>query len=339
MISSHIDKQIFESISQSDRIVITSHIRPDHDAVGSLLGLGAALEAVGKNVQMVLADSVAVSMRFLEGASRVKKKVEEPFDLFISLDCSDTKRLGDILPDGVIVDINIDHHLSNLNFGRINLVEPDTVATSAVIATHLAHWGLSIDKNVAAPLLMGILGDSLGFRTSNTSSSTLRLTADLMDYGINLPEIYNKTLVGRSFPAAKYWGIGLDKLTKKDGIIYTSLTQQDRKSVSYTGNDDADLINMLSSIEGSSVAIMFVEQSYDKVKVSWRAIPGIDISPLALSFGGGGHPAASGAEIQGSLVDVKDKVIPATIQFIKNIDNNTRNEKVRNLKSKIGELK
>ncbi len=315
------DLLIRESISRSERIVVTSHIRPDHDAIGSLLGLGLALETIGKHVQMVLTDSIAVSMRFLEGADKVKKKVEEPFDLFISLDCSDTKRLGNALPDGISVDINIDHHLSNLNFGKVNLVEPENVATSAVIAGHLDQWGLSMDKNVAAPLLMGILGDSLGFRTSNTTSSTLRLAADLMDYGIDLPEIYNKTLVGRSYQAAKYWGVGLGKLTKKDGIIYSSLTLNDRKAVSYTGNDDADLINMLSSIDGPSVAIMFVEQSYDKVKVSWRAIPGIDISKLALTFGGGGHPAASGAEIEGSLEDVQDKVISATIQYAKNIDN------------------
>lgn len=339
MTSSQIDLQIRESIARSNSIVLTSHIRPDHDAVGSLIGLGTALENAGKQVQMVLSDSVAVSMRFLEGSSKVTKKIEAPFDLFVSLDCSDTKRLGNALPENTMVDINIDHHLSNLNFGKINLVEPETVATSAVIANHMADWGLAMEKNVATSLLMGILGDSIGFRTSNTSSATLRLAADLMDFGVNLPEIYTKTLVGRSFQAAKYWGIGLEKLSKKDGIIFTSLTLRDRKSVSYTGNDDADLINMLSSIEGPSVAIMFVEQSHNKVKVSWRAVPGVDISQLALEFGGGGHPAASGAEFSGSLEEAQNKVIPATIQFLKNNDNNSRNEKVRKYKNPKGELK
>jgi bifunctional oligoribonuclease and PAP phosphatase NrnA len=324
--SSQIDSQIKAAFSEADRIVLTSHIRPDQDAIGSLLGLGAALESAGKQVQMVLTDSISVSMRFLEGAAKVKHQAESPFDLFVSLDCSDTKRLGDALPEGVTVDVNIDHHLSNLNFGRLNLVEPETVATSAVIATHLADWGLKMDQSVAEALLMGILGDSLGFRTSNTTASTLRLAADLMDYGINLPEIYNKTLVGRSFQAAKYWGVGLEKLTKSHGIIYSSLSLKDRKSVSYPGNDDADLINMLSTIEGASVAVMFVEQGREKVKVSWRAIPGLDISKLALSFGGGGHPAASGAEIKGTLADVQEMILSATINYVKNSDNkNTGN--------------
>lgn len=316
-----IDLQIGSAFQKANRIVLTSHIRPDQDAIGSLLGLGAALEAAGKQVQMVLTDSIAVSMRFLEGADRVKHTAEEPYDLFVSLDCSDTKRLGDALPAGVEVDINIDHHLSNLEFGKINLIEPENVATSAIIAEHLKEWGLSINQSVASALLMGILGDSLGFRTSNTSSNTLRLAANLMDYGINLSEMYTKTLVGRSYQAAKYWGIGLENLKKTGKVIYSSLSLNDRKKASYPGNDDADLINMLSTIDDASVAIMFVEQGKEKVKVSWRAIPGLDISKLALSFGGGGHPAASGAEITGSLAEVQEKVLKATINYVKNGDN------------------
>lgn len=318
---SQIDLDIRSAFEKAKRIVITSHIRPDQDAVGSLLALGCALEAAGKDVQMVLTDKISVNMRFLEGASRVKRQAEAPFDLFISLDCSDTKRLGDALPADTTVDINIDHHLSNLNFGRINLVEPENVATCAVLASHLKEWGLKIDKPVAEALLVGILGDSLGFRTSNTTTATLRLAADLVDMGINLTEIYAKTLVGRSFSSAKYWGIGLENLTRKGHVIYSSLSLADRKAASYPGNDDADLINMLSTIDEAHVAIMFVEQGQNKTKVSWRAVQGIDISKLALTFGGGGHPAASGAEISGTLEEVQEKVITATINYLKNSDN------------------
>ncbi|BCY18718.1 phosphoesterase RecJ domain-containing protein [Leptolinea sp. HRD-7] len=316
-----IDNEIRSAISKAKRIVVTSHIRPDQDAVGSLLALGNALEAAGKDVQMVLTDSISVSLRFLQGSDRVKRQAEQPFDLFISLDCSDTKRLGDALPADVKVDINIDHHLSNLYFGQINLVEPENVATCAVLASHLQDWGLVIDRPVAEALLVGILGDSLGFRTSNTTTDTLRLAANLVDMGLNLPEIYAKTLVGRSFSSAKYWGLGLEKLARKGRIVYTSLSLADRKKASYPGNDDADLINMLSTIDDADVAIMFVEQGQNKVKVSWRAIQGIDISKLALSFGGGGHPAASGAEIEGPLSEVQEKVISATINYLKNGDN------------------
>lgn len=322
--SNRIDLEIRSAFAKANRIVLVSHIRPDQDAIGSLLGLGSALESAGKQVQMVLTDSISVGLRFLEGAEKVSKAPESPFDLFVSLDCSDPKRLGNALGEGIDVDINIDHHLSNLNFGRINLVEPENVATSAVIAEHLEAWGLELNKTVATALLMGILGDSLGFRTSNTSSNTLRLAANLMDYGISMSELYTKTLVRRSFPAAKYWGLGLTNLKKSDGVIHTTLTLDDRKTALYTGNDDADLINMLSTIDNASVAIVFVEQSKEKVKVSWRAIPGLDVSKLALSFGGGGHPAASGAEIPGTLNEIQEKVLTATIDFVKKNDNKNR---------------
>jgi bifunctional oligoribonuclease and PAP phosphatase NrnA len=319
-----VDNAIRNAFESANNIVLVSHIRPDQDAIGSLLGLGSALELAGKQVQMVLTDSISVGLRFLEGSDKVQKSPEIPYDLFVSLDCSDTKRLSNALPEGVDVDINIDHHLSNLNFGRINLVEPENVATCAVIAEHIQDWGLQLNKTIATALLMGILGDSLGFRTSNTSSDTLRLAADLMDYGISMSELYTKTLVRRTFPAAKYWGYGLTNLTKSEKVIYTTLTLEDRKKSLYTGNDDADLINMLSTIDNASVAIVFVEQGKEKVKVSWRAIPGMDVSKLALSFGGGGHPAASGAEISGTLSSIQEKVISSTIDFVKKNDNNAK---------------
>ncbi|MEI8131348.1 MAG: bifunctional oligoribonuclease/PAP phosphatase NrnA [Leptolinea sp.] len=336
--SNNIDNEIRSAFEKANRIVLASHIRPDQDAIGSLLGLGSALESAGKQVQMVLTDSISVGLRFLDGSEKVIKTPENPFDLFVSLDCSDLKRLGNALPKAVNVDINIDHHLSNLNFGGINLVEPENVATSAVVAEHLNAWGLELNKTVATALMVGILGDSIGFRTSNTSSNTLRLAANLMDYGISMPELYTKTLVGRSFTAAKYWGQGLTNLNKIGGVIYTTLSLEDRKKALYTGNDDADLINMMSTIESASVAIVFVEQSKEKVKVSWRAIPGLDLSKLALSFGGGGHPAASGAEISGSLSEIQEKVLTATINFVKMNDNKSKIIKGEEIK-KMGERK
>jgi phosphoesterase RecJ-like protein len=139
-----------------------------------------------------------------------------------------------------------------------------------------------------------------------------------------MSELYTKTLIRRSFSAAQYWGIGLSKLQKKDGVIFTTFTLEDRKKVSYSGNDDADLINLLSSIDSSSIALVFVEQGSNKVKVSWRALPGIDVSKLALTFGGGGHPAASGAEISGGILDIQEKVLSATTEFLKKYDNKTR---------------
>jgi bifunctional oligoribonuclease and PAP phosphatase NrnA len=121
--------------------------------------------------------------------------------------------------------------------------------------------------------------------------------------------------VHRSFEAARYWGQGLAKLHHNDHIVWTSLTQEDRKAADYTGNDDADLINILSTIEDANIAIIFVEQHGGKVKVSWRAIPGLEVAQVAFSFGGGGHAAASGAEIEGTLEDIQQRVLKATAEL------------------------
>src|SRR5262249_8264668 len=148
----------------------------------------------------------------------------------------------------------------------------------------------AITPPVAAALVTGIVTDTLGFRTSNTTPAALRQTALLMETGIDMPDLYNRALLRRSFPAARYWGAGLSSLRTEDGIVYGTLTMADRKSSGYSGNDDADLINVISSIEDHLVGMIFVEQHDNHVKISWRALqPGIDVSKIAKSFGGGGH--------------------------------------------------
>ncbi len=304
--------EIGEKLNRANRIRVVSHVRPDGDAVGSLLGLGWSLTTAGKTVQMVLADGVPSSFRHLPGSSLVSKQPTGEFDLTTVLDASDLLRVGKAIEPGVIPDINIDHHITNLYFARTNLVEPQAVATSAILAEHIHQWGLPITPEVASALLTGIISDTLGFRTSNMTPQALRLAANLMEIGTDMPELYNRALVRRSFNATRYWGAGLSRLERKGRLVWTSVTLADRAAVDYPGNDDADLVNILSSIEESDIAVIFVEQRGGKVKVSWRAVPGIDVSQVALKFGGGGHAAAAGAEIPGALQDIQDQVLQAT---------------------------
>jgi phosphoesterase RecJ-like protein len=126
--------------------------------------------------------------------------------------------------------------------------------------------------------------------------------------------------MSRSFEAVRFWGKGLININREGPIIWTSLTIEDRKSAGYSGRDDADLINVLSSIKNASIAIIFVEQPKGSIKVSWRAQPGIDISQIALSFGGGGHPAAAGADIQGVLEEVSSDVLQRTKEYLEGVE-------------------
>jgi len=164
------------------------------------------------------------------------------------------------------------------------------------------------------------------------TSKALRLAADLMDYGVDLPALYANALMRRSFSAARYWGHGLANLHREDRIIWTTLSLSQRNDAEYPGTDDADLTNILSSIDDCDISLLFIEQKHNRVKVSWRAQNGYDVSKLALSFGGGGHPAAAGAEISGTMEEVKDKVLTATKNFLKqNPDKQTlSNRKILN---------
>lgn len=307
---------IKERLDKANNIVIASHVRPDGDAIGSLLGLGLALKNAGKTVQMVLVDGVA-SFKYLEGSEQVVREPKEGFDTFITVDCADFKRVGKVFENFGPPDVNIDHHKTNENFGKLNLIEVDEVATAAILANYLPKWGYEITKPIAAALLTGIVTDTLGFRTSNTNPSALRLSAQLMETGVDLSNLYMRSLVQKSFPAAKYWGAGLSGLEQKNGIVWATLTLADRKKAGYGGNDDADLINIISAIDGNKVGMIFVEQSDNHVKISWRALDdGVDVSKVAKHFEGGGHAAAAGADIPGELNEVKNLVLKTTREML-----------------------
>lgn len=314
---SEVTGAIKERLDRSQNVVVASHVRPDGDAIGSLLGLGLALRDAGKSVQMVLVDGVSSSFRHLEGSELIVREPAGQFDTFITVDCADFKRVGKVFEHLGQPDINIDHHKTNEMFGKINLIEPEEVATAAILTNHLPEWGYKITKPIAAALLTGIVTDTLGFRTSNTNPSALRLCATLMETGVDMTDLYMKALVKKTFPAARYWGAGLSSLQQRNGIVWATLTAADRKKAGYGGNDDADLINIISAIEGNKVGMIFVEQNDHHVKISWRALePGIDVSKVAKYFNGGGHAAAAGADIPGVLSEVQPLVLKTTQEML-----------------------
>ena len=309
--------EIKDRLKQAQNILIASHVRPDGDAIGALIALGLALQNAGKIVQMVLQDGIPASFRFLEGYEQVQKEPKGTWDTFISVDCADFKRLGKPFEAGPNPDINIDHHITNEKFGKINLIVGEEVATSAILTDCLPQWGLEITSPVANALLTGIVTDTLGFRTSNTTPASLRQAALLMERGANLTDLYSRSLVRRTYPAARYWGAGLSSLERSDGLVWGTLTVADRKTTGYGGNDDADLINMISAIDGSKVGMIFVEQTNQHVKISWRALEnGVDVSKVAKHFGGGGHAAAAGADIPGLLNEIQPLVLKTTREML-----------------------
>src|SRR5688500_6744855 len=139
---------------------------------------------------MVLVDGVPASFKHLEGSDLIVTAPSGDHDTFITVDSADFKRVGKTLENFGQPDINIDHHKTNEKFGKLNLIEPDEVATAAILTNHLPEWGYRITKPIAAALLTGIVTDTLGFRTSNTNPSALRLSASLMETGVDMADLY-----------------------------------------------------------------------------------------------------------------------------------------------------
>jgi len=300
-------------IDGATSIAIVAHERPDGDAIGSLIALTLSLQNAGKQVTSILADGVPNRFRFLPGSDGVQRTFPTDCNLLIALDCSDVERTGfesKDLPRSV--DINIDHHPTNTHFGLVNVVDPHAAATAEILFELADPLGLEIDSCIATNLLAGLVTDTIGFRTTNVTPKMLQVVARLIELGAPLAEIYELTLNRRSVIAARYWGCGLSRLEQEDGLVWTSLTLEDRQHVGYSGKDDADLINLLSTIDGAEVTVIFVEQPGGTVKVSWRSRADLNIAPLAEAFGGGGHHQAAGAMIDGDLEDVSKRVISAT---------------------------
>ena len=315
LMSNELDRNIAHRIKESRSILIASHVRPDADAVGSVLGFGIALMNAGKQVQMVLEDG-ANGFQYLPKYDLIVDVPSIQADMIIVVDCSDPDRVGDVLEDYGQPDLVVDHHKTNIQFGELNVVEPDQVATAAILFDRLPGWGLAFDEEIAACLLSGIVGDTIGFRTSNVDAEVLRRAAALMDLGADLSRIYSEGLVEKSYSAVRYWGSGLNRLHYEDGLVWTSLTLADRQEAGYPGNDDADLVNIMSAVKEAEIALIFIEQSQNDVKISWRAKPGVDVSGIAFDLGGGGHAAAAGADVKGPLSEVQKRVIPITKQLL-----------------------
>ncbi len=305
--------QVNSHLETVTTVAIVTHERPDGDAVGSLIALAILLEKAGKQVTPVLIDGVPARFRFLPGYERVQKGFPTECESLIVVDCSEVERIGfdaKSLPRNV--DLNIDHHPTNTHFGVINVVVPEAAATTEILFDLSSPLGLEIDVEVATSFLTGLVTDTIGFRTSNVTPKVLKMAARLIELGAPLTEVYKRSLNQRSFVAARYWGRGLSNLEQGEGLVWSSLGLDDREQVGYPGRDDADLINLLSTIDGTEVSLVFVEQHGGKVKVSWRSHGAINVAEIATEFGGGGHDKAAGAVISGDLEPVRSKVLAFT---------------------------
>jgi phosphoesterase RecJ-like protein len=264
---------------------------------------------------MVLKDKIPDNFRFLEGSELIVTQPHKGYEYVIVVDSAEIERTNTEF-DFAYADLNIDHHKTNTNFGKINLVVPNAAATAEVLAEILPELGFRITKPIADALITGIVTDTIGFRTTNVNPDVLRLVASLMEAGGDLAGVYYKTVVEQSLASARYWSAGLSKIKMEDGLVWTTLTLEERKAAGYPSRDDADLVKVLSAIEGAKIAVILTEQDEGYVKISWRLCGSVetslDVSEIARIFGGGGHKAAAGADVKGNLDNILESVLDQT---------------------------
>ncbi len=307
---------IKQQLKAANRVLVISHQRPDGDAIGSLLAVGLALIDAGKDVQMVLKDGIPANYLFLAGNELVRTEPLGDVDYIIVVDSAEIERTDTDFNGYHQPDLNIDHHKTNNLFGKLNLVESQAVATAEILTRYIPEFGFRITPRIANALIAGIITDTIGFRTTNVYPQVLRLVAGLMEQGGDLADIYYKTLVEQSLAAARYWGAGLSKIQMEDGLVWTTLSLKERHEANYPARDDADLVKVLSAIEGAKVAVILTEQEAGYVKISWRLCGSgdtdLDVSDIARKFSGGGHKAAAGADVKGNIEKVLAQVLTDT---------------------------
>ncbi len=302
-------------------ILAVTHVSPDGDAIGSLLGLTHALRGLGKTVTPACQDPPHPRFDYLRGAHEIRQSAEGHFDLLVVLDTSDLARLGTIfLPaqHGHLPMVVIDHHITNLNFGTVNIVEPTASSTAEIVLKLLKRMALPITPDIASALLTGVITDTLGFRTSNTTSSTLATAVELMQHGAPLSEIIRQALVLRSFDSLRLLGAGLSNAKLEGRLAYATLSQKLRQELGVKEErGDGGLVGTLITAYEVDIAAVFVELTNGEIEVGLRAQPGFDVSQVALELGGGGHAAAAGCTLPGPMRDAVNRVIPRLKQAIR----------------------
>lgn len=313
-------KMAIEEINKAKSIYIVSHIQPDGDNIGSLLGLGLALKKVDKDVFFLKTDNIPKDFLFLPNIELIKDYDGGDIDLLITLDSSDEGRLGtneELLAKAGKV-INIDHHLSNTNYGHINIVDSDAAATCEMVFKLIKKLEIQIDKDIATCLYTGISTDTGSFMYENANEETHLIAAELLKIGIDKQEININIWQNKSLLKTKLFIKTLESLETyfDDKVAIVQVSRDNLRSIGASMEDSEGIVSFVRDIDTVEVAIMLKEFEEDEIKVSMRSKKYIDVSQVCAQFGGGGHKKASGCTINSNLKEAKKDLIDALEKVI-----------------------
>jgi phosphoesterase RecJ-like protein len=311
---------LLDLLRRSERAVLTSHVRPDCDALGSELGMAGVLEAIGIDVRIVNAQATPANLRWIDPDGRLESLAEgvrpadlADRDLVVVLDTSAWAQLGAMgevvrsMRERVVV---IDHHVSEDDLCDRWFKDTAAEATARIVYEIALRLRVPLGERIATPLYAGLSTDTGGFRFPSVTGESFRVGGRLVDAGANPSAIYRELfeqdtlarlhLVGRTLAGA---------VTSRDGRVITStVRQRDIREIGALPSDTEDLINLTLAVKGTELAAILIEQPDSRVKVSFRSRGPVDCSALAGRFGGGGHRAAAGAILDGPFEVAKGKV-------------------------------
>lgn len=322
-------QQIARLIETRRRFVVSTHLNPEGDALGSQIALGRALETLGKDVRLCNRDPVPGLYRFLPGADRIEvvEMVPAPYDFLVLVDCGSLDRTGLRLPEPAAAGrgemIIVDHHLSSegTRHGG-HWIDAGAAATGEMIYALIRELAVPLDKTIAVNLYASITTDTGTFRYSNTTPQVLRMAADLIEQGADPWE--NALRLYESHPEGRIRLLAAALSTLERGlegrVAWVTLTSRMFSETGTAAGDTEGIVNYPRSIEGVEVAFLFRQVEEKEWKVSFRSKGGVNVASLAETFGGGGHHNAAGCQVSGTLEEVTQRVLRALEPLITTVE-------------------
>ncbi len=314
---------ILACIQESQRFLVVSHARPDGDAVGSTLAMGAILHQLGKSVDMVLSDAVPAIYRTLPGVERIRQsRVIDPnaYDVAIILECDGTGRTGIAGMDAMPL-VNIDHHLTGCAYATLNWIDPDASAVAAMVYEVAISLGAKVTPAIATCLYTALLTDTGSFTYPGTSAETFTLAHQLIALGAKADSVARDVLY--SVPAARIrlLGIALSRMEIQDSVAWTYITQADLTETEATDEDSEGTVNYLISIANVEAAAFLREMPGEPqtFRLSLRSKSKVDVSLIASMCGGGGHRNAAGCTVPGPLNVAVERILAPLAVEVKRV--------------------
>ncbi len=321
-----ISSKLIKLIKGSNSFLISGHINPEADSLGSCLALALGLKKLGKNNICILSrDPVPETLKFLPHSKIVRQKhPKKEFDVFFIIDCNEPERTGlkNIRAKKTAV---IDHHVVSAKERKskfhkslaASIIDPGAAAAGVLVYKVLTALKVPIDKNIATNLYAAILVDTGGFRYSNASPEALMIASNLVQAGATPWDISKQIHESSPSGGMKLLGLSLSTLETKDGIAWISTTKAMFKKTGTTTEDCEDFVDYPRKIKGIEVAAFFRQDKEKLYKISLRSKGRVNVQKIAKIFGGGGHAPAAGCAVKGTLKEVQDRVLKVIRKAVK----------------------